>query len=165
MERLFISWKNPANIYLFKVKKRNTRERCEICSELTIKTLMSSDVFTVNFKYISQLFLVILLLNLRDDVNVIFPIGSNFQIVSTLPWGNKIQTLGNPNFLPKCFPAVFAYEKLFLDFILFVHLLRSATLQPSFHRVLLMAWKTFILVENYQIKFLLIEDNHLKSFL
>ena len=28
----------PANIYLFKVNKRNTRKRCEICSELTIKT-------------------------------------------------------------------------------------------------------------------------------
>ena len=28
----------PANIYLFKVNKRNTRKRCEICSKLTIKT-------------------------------------------------------------------------------------------------------------------------------
>ena len=29
---------NPANIYLFKVNNRNTIKRCEICSELTIKT-------------------------------------------------------------------------------------------------------------------------------
>ena len=28
----------PANIYLFKVKNRNTRKSCEICSKLTIKT-------------------------------------------------------------------------------------------------------------------------------
>ena len=27
------------NIYLFKGNNRNTRERCEICSKLTIKTL------------------------------------------------------------------------------------------------------------------------------
>ena len=27
-----------ANIYLFKVNNRNTKKRCEICSELTIKT-------------------------------------------------------------------------------------------------------------------------------
>ena len=30
--------KNPANIYLLKVNNRNNRKRCEICSELTIKT-------------------------------------------------------------------------------------------------------------------------------
>ena len=29
----------PAGIYLLKVKNRNTRTRCEICSKLTIKTL------------------------------------------------------------------------------------------------------------------------------
>ena len=29
---------NPANIYLLKLNNRNTRKRCEICSELTIKT-------------------------------------------------------------------------------------------------------------------------------
>ena len=28
----------PANIYMFKVKNRNTGIRCEICSKLTIKT-------------------------------------------------------------------------------------------------------------------------------
>ena len=29
---------NPAGIYLFKVNKKKTTTRCEICSELTIKT-------------------------------------------------------------------------------------------------------------------------------
>ena len=28
----------PAGIYLFKVNNRNTRTKCEICSQLTIKT-------------------------------------------------------------------------------------------------------------------------------
>ena len=28
----------PANIYSFKVNNKTTRKRCEICSELTIKT-------------------------------------------------------------------------------------------------------------------------------
>ena len=44
----------PANIYLFKVKNRNTTKRYEICSKLTIKTperrhLRRSGVFIVNF--------------------------------------------------------------------------------------------------------------------
>ena len=29
---------NPVGIYMLKVKNRNTRTRCEICSKLTIKT-------------------------------------------------------------------------------------------------------------------------------
>ena len=29
---------NPAGNYMFKVNKKNTRTKCEICSELTIKT-------------------------------------------------------------------------------------------------------------------------------
>ena len=33
-----IAWLTPTNIYLFKVKNRNTRKRCEIRSKLTIKT-------------------------------------------------------------------------------------------------------------------------------
>ena len=56
----------PANIYLLKVNNRNTRKRCEICSELTIKSperrqWRRSDVFIVNFEHISHLFLVFLL--------------------------------------------------------------------------------------------------------
>ena len=55
----------PANMYLFKVNNRNTRERCEICSNLTINTSelchwrchwRCSGVFIVNFEDISHLF-------------------------------------------------------------------------------------------------------------
>ena len=59
----------PANIYLFKVNNRNTRKRCEICSKLRIKTperrfWRRSGVSIVNFKHISHLFLLFLLLTL-----------------------------------------------------------------------------------------------------
>ena len=65
-----ILWRVPANIYLFKVNIRNTRERCETCSKLTIKPLKlrqwcRSDVFIVNFEHISYLSLVFLLLPLN----------------------------------------------------------------------------------------------------
>ena len=53
---------NPANIYLLKVNNRNTRRKCEICSKLTIKT---PDAFIINFKHISHLFLVFILLTLN----------------------------------------------------------------------------------------------------
>ena len=48
---------------MFKVNNRNNRTRCEICSELTIKTLKRrqyrrSPVFIVNFENISQFLLV-----------------------------------------------------------------------------------------------------------
>ena len=60
----------PANIYLFKVNNRNTRNRCEISSKLTIKTperrrRRRSGVFIVNFEHISHIFLVFLLLTLN----------------------------------------------------------------------------------------------------
>ena len=56
----------PADIYLFKVNKRNTKKRCEICSALTIKTPERlSTVFIVNFGHISHLFLVFLLFTLN----------------------------------------------------------------------------------------------------
>ena len=32
----------PANMYLFKVNKRNTRKSCKMCQELTIKTSLTS---------------------------------------------------------------------------------------------------------------------------
>ena len=52
---------NPANIYFFKAKNRNTKKRREICSQLTIKTpkrrqLRGSGVFIVNCEHISHLF-------------------------------------------------------------------------------------------------------------
>ena len=59
----------PACNYMFKVNSRNTRTRCEIYSELTIKTpewhhCRRSGVFIVNFEHISHLLLVLLLLTL-----------------------------------------------------------------------------------------------------
>ena len=35
----------PANIYLFKVKNRNTRKKCEICSKLTNTRTTSATLF------------------------------------------------------------------------------------------------------------------------
>ena len=61
--------KIPANLHLFKANNSNTRERCEICSKLAIKTLQrrqhQSGAFIVNFEYISHLFLALLLLALN----------------------------------------------------------------------------------------------------
>ena len=60
-------YRKPADIYLLKVNNRNTREKCEICSKLTIKIpeqrqWRRSGIFIVNFEHISHLFLVFLLL-------------------------------------------------------------------------------------------------------
>ena len=60
----------PAGIYLLKINNRNTRARCETCSEFTIKTperrqWPRSGVFIVNFEHISYLVLVFLLLTLN----------------------------------------------------------------------------------------------------
>ena len=56
-----------AGFYLLKVKNRNTRTRCKICSKLTIKTpercqWHRSGVLIVNFEHVSQLVLVFLFL-------------------------------------------------------------------------------------------------------
>ena len=61
---------------MFKVNKRNTRTSCEISSTLTIKTperrqYHHSDVFIVNFEYISLLVLVFLLLTLNSVTRII----------------------------------------------------------------------------------------------
>ena len=54
-----------AGIYLLKVNNRSTKTKCEICSNLTIKTPERrwgrSVVFIVNFEHISHLSLVFLL--------------------------------------------------------------------------------------------------------
>ena len=55
---------------MFKVNKRNSRTRCEICAKLTIKTperlhWRRSSVFIVNFEHISPLLLLRLLLTLN----------------------------------------------------------------------------------------------------
>ena len=72
----------PAGIYLLKLKNRNTRTRCEICSKLTIKTperrqWRRPGVFIVNFEHISHLALVLLLLTL----NMQLPAGLNLYEV------------------------------------------------------------------------------------
>ena len=46
----------PAGIYLFKVKNRNTRKTCAICSELRIKAqndVTDATVFIVGFEQIN----------------------------------------------------------------------------------------------------------------
>ena len=52
----------PTGNYMFNVNNRNTRTRCEICSNLTVKT--PDGVFIVNFEHISHLVLVFLSLTL-----------------------------------------------------------------------------------------------------
>ena len=62
----------PTNIYLFKVKNRNTRKKCKTRSKLTTKTPEQSQwrrsgffVVVVTFEHILHLFLVFLLLTLK----------------------------------------------------------------------------------------------------
>ena len=60
----------PDGINQLKVNDRNTRTRCEICSNLAIKTpelchLRRSGVFIVNFEHVSHLVLLFLLLTLN----------------------------------------------------------------------------------------------------
>ena len=83
---------NPAGIYLLKVSNRNTRTRCEICSELTMKAperhqWCCPGVFIANFEHISHL------------VQVFFTV--NFEDVST-GWGFL--------FLQKCFIRLYYFS-------------------------------------------------------
>ena len=60
---------SPTDNYMFKDNDRNTRTRCEICSNVTIKTperrhWHCSGVFIVNFEHISHFVLEFLLLTL-----------------------------------------------------------------------------------------------------
>ena len=47
---------NPAGNYMLKVNNRNTRTRCEICSNLTLKTqnVLVSLLLTLNIFYTSS---------------------------------------------------------------------------------------------------------------
>ena len=63
----------PAGIYLLKVKNRNTRTRCEICSKFAIKIperrhWRRYGIFIVNFEHISRFVLVFLLLTLKHII-------------------------------------------------------------------------------------------------
>ena len=65
--------KNPAGNYLFKINNSNTRTKCEICSELTVKTperrrWRHSGVFIVKFEHILHLVIVLLLLTLSREM-------------------------------------------------------------------------------------------------
>ena len=58
---------HPIGNYMFKVNNKNTRTRCETCSNLTIKTperrqRLCLGVSIVSFEHISHLVLVFLLL-------------------------------------------------------------------------------------------------------
>ena len=50
---------------MFKVNNRNTKQICEICSTVTIKT---SDVFTVDFEHISHLVLVLTIVDFEQVI-------------------------------------------------------------------------------------------------
>ena len=68
-----LGYSNPVGNYMFKVKNINTRTKCEIYSNLTIKTperrhYRRSGVFNVNFEHISHLALVFLLLTLSREM-------------------------------------------------------------------------------------------------
>ena len=61
---------NPADIYLLKVKNKNTKAKYKICLKLTIKILercklRRSGVFIANLEHISHLTLVFELLTLN----------------------------------------------------------------------------------------------------
>ena len=65
-----ISEKEQASIYLFKVKNKNTRERCEVCPKLKIRALerchrRRSGLFIVSFEHNSRLFLMFFLFALN----------------------------------------------------------------------------------------------------
>ena len=65
--RFLINGKNlilyPVGIYLLKIKDKNTRTRCEICSKLTTKTperryWRRSSAFIANYEHISHIVLI-----------------------------------------------------------------------------------------------------------
>ena len=63
---------------MFKLSNRNTRTKCEICSNLTLKTperRRPSGIFSVKFEHISYLVLVFLLLTLSWKIPVEFCAG------------------------------------------------------------------------------------------
>ena len=90
-------------IYLFKVSNRNSRKRCAVCSNLTVKTPESqwhrSSVFIVNFEHTSHLVLVFLLLTL----NRLMPAGTLVLTQKSLPLLNPFSTNAPLLHLPKTF--------------------------------------------------------------
>ena len=77
-----------ASIYPVRVNNKNTRARCEMCSELTIKTpelglWCRSCVFICRFEHISHLVLVFLLLTL--NIKLLTGLYKIRVVVSQLP--------------------------------------------------------------------------------
>ena len=70
----------PVNTYLFKVRNGNTRKRCKICSEVTIKTperrRWRLGVFVVTFEHILHVFLVLSFVDF-EQVNVNWVVSLN----------------------------------------------------------------------------------------
>ena len=70
----------PVKTYLFRVRNGNTRKRCKICSEVTIKTperrRWRFGVFVVTFEYILHVFLVLSFVGF-EQVNVNWVVSSN----------------------------------------------------------------------------------------
>ena len=87
---------------MFKVNNRNIRTRCEICTELTIKTperrqWRRSAVLIVNFEHTSHLALVLLYVN-ADWVLTIFKkkeksVWGNLEMFSVFWWAIRLISL------------------------------------------------------------------------
>ena len=77
----------PIGIYMFKVNNRNTRTRCEIWSQLTIKTpeqcqCRRSGAFNVNLEHISHHVLAFLLLTLSKHRTRSFTLSEKKQLTN-----------------------------------------------------------------------------------
>ena len=90
----------PANIHLFKVGNKNTKEGCEIYSKLTIKTPEGhhwhrSSICIGNFEQTPHFFLTFLLMNLKKKMLVIpANISTLFQrSLEVVTWENVKSTL------------------------------------------------------------------------
>ena len=70
----------PVGVYLLKINNKSTGTRCEICSKLTNapERQRRSGVFIVNFRHISHIVLVFLLLTL----NMLLPAGYDLTILN-----------------------------------------------------------------------------------
>ena len=100
----------PAGIYLLQVNNRNTKRRCKICSKVTLKIpeqhpRRRSGVFVVNFKNISHLVLLFLLLTLNMEL----PPGITTQLSAAKP--HKPLLLGKYYFV---FNHLFHKKKVFI---------------------------------------------------
>ena len=85
------------NIYLFKVKNRNTRKSCEILSKLTVnhqKVWRRSSVFIVNFEHILHLYSVSIVDSEQVNVSwaMIFKFPNFFEKFKVFYWSLNFKT-------------------------------------------------------------------------